>query len=259
MLPRLHGGAVGTELARRGFPLRAPAWSAEANLAAPDLVAAIHHDYAAAGAVLVTANTTCAHEHNVGAAMAEHCRVAIDLARRAGVAVAASLAMLPRSMSPDERSTAYRRAADTMRAADVLLLEGFVDPEELLRAVAATRSWPGSRWAALAGPGVAALPDAVAAAVGAGIAGLAVHCCTLQQADSALAAARSVAPQTPLAAYPSPECDDDEFARALVGMASAHRLTWVGSCCGSTPLTTAAIGASLSLAKKTTQRGGPTT
>lgn len=248
MRPRLHGGAVGTELVRRGFAIGEPQWSAAANLAAPELVAEIHRDYAAAGAELVTANTTCVHRHDVGDATAEHCAIAIALARRAGVRVAASLAMLPASIDADARTAEYRRVCDAMRDADVLLMEGFVDAAELLRAIAATRMWPGPRWAALAGPGVMGLGGVIAPALAAGIALVAVHCCSIADADAALTAARAIAHDAPLGAYPSPDAGEDDagFAQRLVARARAHRLTWVGSCCGSTPTTTAAIATALS-------------
>lgn len=244
--PQLHGGAVGTELSRRGFGLTAPRWSAAANLEAPELVASIHRDYAQAGAALVTANTTCVHEHIVGDDLARHCAIAIDLARRANVAVAASLSMLPASIDADERTARYQRAAAAMAGADVLLLEGFVDPDELLRAVAATATWQGPRWAALAGPGVHHLPRLAATVVGVDL--LAAHCCPLRDAEAALAATRAAHAERALGCYPSPARDDDphEFAHALVSCARAHRLRWVGSCCGSTPATTAAIAQALS-------------
>ncbi|MBC8070578.1 MAG: homocysteine S-methyltransferase family protein, partial [Deltaproteobacteria bacterium] len=56
---RLLDGAVGTELARRGFVLAPPSFSAAAIEHAPELLAAIHRDHVLAGAELVTAGTTC--------------------------------------------------------------------------------------------------------------------------------------------------------------------------------------------------------
>jgi methionine synthase I (cobalamin-dependent) len=238
---RVCGGPMGTELARRGFALAAPAWSAAANLHAPELVAAIHRDHVAAGAEQITANTTCAHRHDVGDAQVEICRVAIDLARRSGVRVAASLAMLPAWMSPERRALEYAAAATAMRGADVLLLEGFIDADELVRALEATRGWPGSRWAALAGPGAAQLPALVPRALAEHVALVAVHCCALADAAAALSHARARFPGAPLGAYPSPEGDDLGFAQALVELAVRIDLAWIGSCCGGTPATTAAL------------------
>lgn len=245
MAPRLHGGALGTELSRRGFELRAPMWSAAANIAAPELVAQIHREYAEAGAALVTANTTSVHAHAVGDEVEQHCAVAITLARTAGVLVAGSLAMLPKSLEPGTRAQQYRRIADALGTADVLLLEGFLDPDELLLALDATRRWAGPRWAALAGPAVPRIAEVIAADP-VGVALFCVHCCSLGDADAALLTARASAPHAPLGAYPSPAPDDDDaFARGLVTCARAHDLAWIGACCGSTPTTTAAIFAAL--------------
>ena len=52
----LLDGPLGSELEARGVPLPAPAWSARAVAEAPDVVAAIHRDYAEAGADV---HTTC--------------------------------------------------------------------------------------------------------------------------------------------------------------------------------------------------------
>lgn len=240
----LMGGAVGTELARRGFPLQAPQWSAAANVVAPEIVAQIHRDYAAAGAELVTANTTSVHQHTVGDAYAEHCDRAIELARSAGVRVAGSLAMLPRDVRPDERRARYQAVAAALHGSDVLLLEGFLEPAELLLALDATARWSGPRWAALAGPGAGGLTDVIAAAP-ASVALFLVHCCTLEDAHAALDAAREAHPDAPLGAYPSPSDDDETFARALVDCARTLDLAWIGSCCGSTPRTTTSLATAL--------------
>src|SRR6187402_1395215 len=50
-------GPTGTELERRGLRLPAPAWSARAVIERPELLLAIHADYAAAGADVHTACT----------------------------------------------------------------------------------------------------------------------------------------------------------------------------------------------------------
>lgn len=51
-------GPVGTELLARGMPTPPPAWSGRAIEEAPELLAAVHADYARAGA---TAHTTCTY------------------------------------------------------------------------------------------------------------------------------------------------------------------------------------------------------
>jgi homocysteine S-methyltransferase len=50
-------GPLGSELTRRGVATGGIAWSADANLAAPDVVAWIHRDHVAIGCDLIRANT----------------------------------------------------------------------------------------------------------------------------------------------------------------------------------------------------------
>jgi S-methylmethionine-dependent homocysteine/selenocysteine methylase len=54
---RVLDGATGTELERRGVSCALPLWSARALLEAPEVVRAVHRDYALAGAEALTANT----------------------------------------------------------------------------------------------------------------------------------------------------------------------------------------------------------
>lgn len=51
------GGAMGTELQRRGYKTNLPLWSASANLDALDLVEEIHSDYFDAGSDICITNT----------------------------------------------------------------------------------------------------------------------------------------------------------------------------------------------------------
>lgn len=53
----LLDGAVGSELDSRGLPTTLPLWSALGLIEQPGLVEAIHRDYAAAGADIITTNT----------------------------------------------------------------------------------------------------------------------------------------------------------------------------------------------------------
>jgi S-methylmethionine-dependent homocysteine/selenocysteine methylase len=55
--PLILDGANGTELERRGVHTGLPLWSSHALLDAPEVVLAIHADYARAGAEILTANT----------------------------------------------------------------------------------------------------------------------------------------------------------------------------------------------------------
>ncbi len=51
------GGAMGTELLRRGYKTKLPLWSAGANTDAPELVKQIHIDYFKAGSDICITNT----------------------------------------------------------------------------------------------------------------------------------------------------------------------------------------------------------
>ncbi len=55
--PLILDGAMGTELAHRGFPIQLPLWSAQSVLEHPDAVLKIHEDYIAAGADILTTCT----------------------------------------------------------------------------------------------------------------------------------------------------------------------------------------------------------
>ena len=57
MIATILDGPMGTELGARGVATPGPLWSAEGLVHAPGVVAAIHRDYAAAGASVHTANT----------------------------------------------------------------------------------------------------------------------------------------------------------------------------------------------------------
>lgn len=87
--PILLDGPTGTELQRRGVDTDTPLWSATALRRHPEVLEAIHHDYAAAGAELHTANTFRTNPSTLRAAgLAEKdapdmVRIAVDTARRA--------------------------------------------------------------------------------------------------------------------------------------------------------------------------------
>ncbi len=91
--PILIDGATGTELERRGYDARLPLWSTRALLDAPEAIEAIHSQYLAAGAELLTAATFRTQERVLARARElgqpvtmsgrELCTRAIDLARSA--------------------------------------------------------------------------------------------------------------------------------------------------------------------------------
>ncbi len=127
-------GAMGTELGRRGVPLAGRPWSARANLVAPEVVTAIHADYAAAGATVHTANTFRTTPWGLGEGWAAATTTAVALARRAvpsGHMVAASLAPLRDCYRPDLSPPSPREEIRTIvrvlaaTGADLLLCETF--------------------------------------------------------------------------------------------------------------------------------------
>jgi S-methylmethionine-dependent homocysteine/selenocysteine methylase len=113
----LLDGATGTELQRRGVDTSLPLWSARALLEAPDVLRAIHVDYAAAGADLLTTNTFRTHRRTLArAGRGERAReltaLAVQIAREAArqadheIFVAGSMSPLedcyePRRVPPD--------------------------------------------------------------------------------------------------------------------------------------------------------------
>jgi S-methylmethionine-dependent homocysteine/selenocysteine methylase len=90
--PVLFDGATGTELERRGVHTGLPLWSTHALLEAPDVVRAVHAEYVAAGAEVITANTFRTQARVVGAGRAESLtRLAVELARSAAAAAGRSV------------------------------------------------------------------------------------------------------------------------------------------------------------------------
>ncbi|MFV0443315.1 MAG: homocysteine S-methyltransferase family protein [Planctomycetaceae bacterium] len=93
--PLLLDGPTGTELQHRGVNTNVPGWTAAAVESAADVLLAIHRDYVAAGAELLTANTFRMHPRNVAEVLppglrtmapiraAEWTRSAVQLARHA--------------------------------------------------------------------------------------------------------------------------------------------------------------------------------
>lgn len=147
--PLLLDGGTGRELMRRGFDLPDALWSANALVAASDLVLAVHRDFVVAGADLITANTYGLSRRALedaglaGDDIRPLTERAVDLAREAagarpGVAVAGSIGpeggsyradLVPPSAELRER---YEERARLLAAAgvDVLLGETLTTLEE---------------------------------------------------------------------------------------------------------------------------------
>src|SRR5262245_14120274 len=138
----LLDGGTGTELRRRGMHLDDAAWSALAPLTHYDLLVAIHADFVAAGAHVITTNTFATTRFVLDAAghgneFATINARAVAAAREArdssgrDVTIAGSLSCLPPRFDahayPDERaeSAAYLELAEALADAgvDLLILE----------------------------------------------------------------------------------------------------------------------------------------
>lgn len=138
---------MGTELFERGFVLRGPLFSARALLEDPALVEAIHADYLAAGAQVLTTNSFGLHVATLAAAglaqrQGELVRSAVGLAEgmrlraRSRARIAGSVSPRPRASGSDPPELAraeYRRFADLLvdAEADVVLLETFTHVAEI--------------------------------------------------------------------------------------------------------------------------------
>ena len=140
MAVQILDAAMGTELSARGVALDAPAWSARAIDEAPDLVAAIHREYATAGATLQTANTFRTQRRALGDGWRRAALEAVRIARESvppGHRVLGSIAPVEDCYRPDRSPGEGARAEHAALAAalsdagcDVLLCETFAHPVE---------------------------------------------------------------------------------------------------------------------------------
>ncbi len=187
----LLDGPMGTELARRGVSTDGRAWSATALDAAPDVVRAIHQDYARAGSTVHTANTFRTTRRALGSGWRQAARLAVELAREAVPAdhrIAGSIAPLEDcyrpDLSPADPGPEHAELAEVLAGAgcDLLLCETFPHPGEALAALDAALATGLETWLALtAGPNAGLMaPDRMLetarAAVGRGAAIVLVDC-----------------------------------------------------------------------------------
>jgi len=156
-------GGTGTELQRRGVSMDPHAWCGPASLESAEVLEAIHRDYIAAGAEVITANTYASSRlmlepAGFGDRFAEIVRTAVDAALRAreatgrpDVLVAGSLShMVPmvggtaradrdRLPPPGVMADAFAELAALLRDAgcDLIALEMMYDPDRVVLALAA--------------------------------------------------------------------------------------------------------------------------
>jgi len=150
-------GGTGTELQRRGVPMDPDAWCGPAALENAGVLEAIHRDYIAAGADIITANTYASSRLMLGPAglgdrVGDIVRTAVGAARQAreasgrnDVLIAGSLSHmspmiggtgqhdLTRAPPPGEMAEAFEELAQLLRdsGCDLILLEMMYRPERL--------------------------------------------------------------------------------------------------------------------------------
>ncbi|MCB9780400.1 MAG: homocysteine S-methyltransferase family protein [Alphaproteobacteria bacterium] len=263
-------GPLGTELLRRGVALPAPAWSAAALGDAPDVVAAIHREYAAAGA---TVHTTCTFRTQPRWLPDWRARVttAVGLARGAvpaGHRVAGSIAPIfdcyRPDLSPPEPGPEHARLAQALveEGVDLLLCETFPNVGEGLAAVDAAVLAGAGRvpvWAAFTpGPdGDLLSPEEIAVgcreAAARGAAAVLVNCLPATSALRWLQPVLDLDLGLPVGIYANAGhacdglgwgADPAQAAARYVELARqwvAAGATLVGACCGTTPATIAAL------------------
>jgi S-methylmethionine-dependent homocysteine/selenocysteine methylase len=163
-------GPVGTELTARGVETPAPLWSAWAIEHAPEVLAAIHRDHAAAGATVHTAATFRTRRRQAGPRWERLAREAVAIARSSvpeGHRVAGSVAPLEDcyrpDLSPADPRPEHRELARALADAgvDLLLCETFPHVGEALVAVEEAVATGLPTWVAFtAGPDGALLSPA---------------------------------------------------------------------------------------------------
>lgn len=167
---------MGTEIERRGAPMKLPLWSAQALLDDPALVQAIHRDYLLAGAQVITTNTFRTHARDLRQAglndQAKHLtQLAVHLARQARdeatnehsdlqrTAIAGSMSPLEDCFAP-ERSPVrarslleHREIAEHLAEAgvDLLLIETMGRIDECCAAIEAAATTGLPLWLSVVG------------------------------------------------------------------------------------------------------------
>ncbi|MBV1859180.1 MAG: homocysteine S-methyltransferase family protein [Nannocystaceae bacterium] len=249
MLTKLLDGAMGTELVRRGFELRAPQWGARAIGDAPALVAAIHADYAAAGAeALVTASFGLNAQHASLAA------ASVGLARKAApdLPCVGSIGPADPSQNITERRAHYTALGRALAegGATALFAETQTSLAGARLAAESLRPLGVPVWVGLAcGPeGKSLAGDPLHASLEADVVfvGCTEHTGLLPALHS-LAPHNGVLAVRPSLASTTPEGFDPTGATQEVVIDAIERcltrfeLAYVGGCCGTTPGFTAAL------------------
>lgn len=249
MLTQLLDGAMGTELAKRGFELRAPLWGARAIEDEPELVAAIHADYAAAGAeVLVSASFGLEAEHAPLAAAS----VGLAQAAGPGLPCVGSLGPANPAHGLPQRREHYTSLGRALHSGGATAL--FAETQTSLAgarvAVESLRPLGLPVWVALAcGPeGKSLAGESLDVALEADVVfvgctehgGLMPALHSLAPHNPVLAVRPSLAVTTPTGFEPD-GATEAEVIEAIVRCRAQFELAYVGGCCGTTPGFTAAL------------------
>lgn len=136
-------GGTGTDIQHRGAPMNGETWCAEVNLTHPDIVKAVHADYIAAGAEVITANTFATspllfnaldRDDDLLAIDRAAVLIAKDAAQGTDVAIAGSISTMRPVVAGSDRNNLsqhwpeaearalFRRKAENLAAAGVDLL-----------------------------------------------------------------------------------------------------------------------------------------
>jgi S-methylmethionine-dependent homocysteine/selenocysteine methylase len=272
-------GPMGTELVRRLVPASSRAWSAGALDVAPDVVASVHRDYAAAGAVVHTANTFRTKRRSVGESWAILARRAVRIARdsvphpqRIAGAISPLEDCYRPDLSPGEASSGEHAelARELVAAgADLLLCETFAHAAEAMAAVRESVRTEIETWVALtAGPDASlmtpqAMRDAAHACVGEGARVVLVNCTPATQTLRYLVALSGLG--VPFGAYANAGSEGDGIGWSADSRDGSTKYallarTWldagatvIGGCCGTGPAHIAALSG---LATEAKQRAG---
>lgn len=265
----LLDGPMGTELAARGVVTDLPRWSAAAIDAAPDVIAAIHRDYAGAGATVHTANTFRTKRRTVGERWEQLARRAVELARQAvphSHRVAGSIAPLEDCYRPDRSPgkhsrNEHRELAEVLAdsGCDLLLCETFPHAGEAIVAVQEGVRTGLETWVALtAGPGATLMSPsemaaAARAAVDAGATAVLVNCTPATETLRFVEALAGEQLAVPVGAYANAGRPDQRIGWTASPQLAARTYaeiarqwidaggTLIGGCCGTGPAHIAAL------------------
>ena len=264
-------GPMGTELLARGVPTPLPGWSAHALDNAPEVVEAIHRDYADAGAKVHTANTFRTKRRVFADDWERLTLSAVQLARKGAgplERVAGSIAPLEDCYRPDlspadtdpieTRREHFEMALMLLEAdCDLLLIETFSHPGEAFIALDAALETGLPTWLSLT-PGYRAdllspreLAQAAVEGVRRGASAVLVNCVPGSRAQEYVDALTEAVPRiqgliVPVGCYANAgEADDkmgwtsaaeapERYAMAAEGWRSAGA-TILGGCCGTGP------------------------